>query len=129
MNIVVREQIQRTVTVAPQDRLDAFSAPALRRELETLAASGVQDFIVDLSDTPFMDSAGMAVLVSLLRRSRQNGGSVKLVWPRSEAVRRTLQLTQFDRIFEFVEPQPGQSKTGKSKTGQGKTGKGKAGAA
>ena len=104
MNIVVQEQIQRTVTVAPQDRLDAFSAPALRSQLDALAASGVQDFIVDLSNTPFMDSAGMAVLVSLLRRTRQSGGSVKLVWPRAEAVRRTLQLTQFDRIFEFVEP-------------------------
>jgi len=44
----------------------------------------------------------MAVLVTLLRRCRQNGGSVKLVMPRSEPVRRTLQLTQFDRIFEFV---------------------------
>lgn len=107
MNIVVREQIQRTVTVAPQDRLDAFSAPALRSQLDELMAGGVQDFVIDLSGTPFMDSAGMAVLVSLLRRTRQNGGSVKLVWPRSEAVRRTLQLTQFDRIFEFVEPKAG----------------------
>ena len=105
MKIVVQEQIQRTVTVAPQDRLDAFSAPALRSQLDELAASGVQDFIIDLSGTPFMDSAGMAVLVSLLRRCRQSGGSVKLVWPRAEAVRRTLQLTQFDRIFEFIEPQ------------------------
>jgi anti-anti-sigma factor len=104
MNIVVREQIQRTVTVAPQERLDAFSAPALRSQLDELAASGVQDFIIDLSATPFMDSAGMAVLVSLLRRCRQSGGSVKLVWPRAEAVRRTLHLTQFDRIFEFIEP-------------------------
>jgi anti-sigma B factor antagonist len=104
MNILVHEQVQRTITVAPQDRLDAFSAPALRNQLEQLAADGVQDFIIDLSATPFMDSAGMAVLVSLLRRSRQAGGSVKLVWPRSEAVRRTLKLTQFDRIFEFVEP-------------------------
>lgn len=105
MKIVVQEQIQRTVTVALQDRLDAFSAPALRSQLDELAASGVQNFIIDLSGTPFMDSAGMAVLVSLLRRSRQTGGSVKLVWPRAEAVRRTLQLTQFDRIFEFIEPQ------------------------
>jgi anti-anti-sigma factor len=104
MNILVREQIQRTATVAPQERLDAFSAPALRRRLDELATQGVHDFIIDLSATPFMDSAGMAVLVSLLRRSRQAGGSVKLIWPRSEAVRRTLQLTQFDRIFEFVEP-------------------------
>lgn len=107
MNIVVREQIQRTVTVAPQDRLDAFSAPALRSQLDELMAAGVQDFVIDLANTPFMDSAGMAVLVSLLRRTRQSGGSVKLVWPRAEAVRRTLQLTQFDRIFEFVEPKAG----------------------
>lgn len=106
MKIVVREQVQRTVTVAPQDRLDAFSAPALRSQLEELEAAGVRDFIIDLSATPFMDSAGMAVLVSLLRRSRQTGGTVKLVWPRSEPVRRTLKLTQFDRIFEFVEAQP-----------------------
>jgi anti-anti-sigma factor len=105
MNILVREQIQRTVTIAPQDRLDAFSAPALRGRLDQLTQDGVQNFIIDLSATPFMDSAGMAVLVSLLRRSRQAGGSVRLVWPRAEAVRRTLKLTQFDRIFEFVEPQ------------------------
>lgn len=106
MNIVVHEQFHHTVTVAPQDRLDAFSAPALRQQLDDLLADGVQNFVIDLSVTPFMDSAGMAVLVSLLRRTRQEGGSVKLVWPRAEAVRRTLQLTQFDRIFEFVEPKP-----------------------
>ena len=103
MNVVIREEVQRTAVVAPQDRLDAFSAPTLRAHFDELSAAGVKDFIVDLSATPFMDSAGMAVLVSLLRRSRQNGGSVKLVWPRSEAVKRTLQLTQFDRVFEFVE--------------------------
>jgi anti-sigma B factor antagonist len=104
MRIVVNEQVQRTVTVAPQDRLDAFSAPQLRAQFDQLSESGVNDFIVDLSQTPFMDSAGMAVLVSLLRRCRQTGGRVRLVWPRSEPVRRTLQLTQFDRIFEFVQP-------------------------
>jgi anti-anti-sigma factor len=76
----------------------------MRAELDRLFNDGVKHFIVDLSQTPFMDSAGMAVLVTLLRRCRQTGGSVKLVWPRSEPVRRTLQLTQFDRIFEFVQP-------------------------
>jgi len=104
MNIVINEHVQRTVTVAPQDRLDAFSAPVLRAQLDQLIESGVSDFIIDLSQTPFMDSAGMAALVSLLRRCRQIGGRVRLVWPRSEPVRRTLQLTQFDRIFEFVQP-------------------------
>lgn len=104
MKIVVQEQVQRTVTLAPKDRLDAFTAPLLRAEIDRLCQEGVLHFVVDLAETPFMDSAGMAVLVTLLRRCRQNGGSVKLVWPRSEPVRRTLQLTQFDRIFEFVQP-------------------------
>jgi anti-anti-sigma factor len=103
MKLVVQEDVKRTVTLAPQERLDAFTAPALRAELERLLNDGVNHFIIDLSATPFMDSAGMAVLVTLLRRCRQNGGSVKLVWPRAEPVRRTLQLTQFDRIFEFVD--------------------------
>ena len=103
MKIVVQEEIQRTAIVAPQGRLDAFSAPDLRAQFEALMAEGVKQFIVDLSQTPFMDSAGMAVLVSLLRRCRQVGGNVKLVWPEFEPVRRTLKLTQFDRVFEFVE--------------------------
>jgi anti-anti-sigma factor len=104
VKIVVQEQIERTVTVAIPDRLDAFNAPAVRSQLDELMADGVKRFVVDLSQTPFMDSAGMAVLVSLLRRCRQAGGDVKLVWPQFEPVRRVLQLTQFDRIFEFVEP-------------------------
>jgi anti-anti-sigma factor len=49
-----------------------------------------------------MDSAGRAVLVTLLRKCRAAGGGVKLVWPKSEAVRRTLQLTQFDKVFEMI---------------------------
>lgn len=104
MKIVVQEHLERTVTVAIADRLDAFNAPAVRAQLDELMAGGVKRFVIDLSQTPFMDSAGMAVLVSLLRRCRQAGGDVKLVWPKFEPVRRVLQLTQFDRIFEFVEP-------------------------
>lgn len=89
-------------TVRLDYRVDAFTAPALRSELDQLFDAGKSSFIVDLSDTPFMDSAGMAVLISLLRRSRQHGGDVKLIRPRSESVMRILQLTRFDRVFEFI---------------------------
>ncbi|MBK8047425.1 MAG: STAS domain-containing protein [Anaerolineales bacterium] len=103
MKMAVEEQVQRTAILRPQERLDAFSAPKMRAELDRLWESGVTNYVIDLSEMPFMDSAGMAVLVSLLRRCRQSGGSVKLVAPKFEPVRRTLQLTQFDRIFEFVQ--------------------------
>lgn len=102
MNITVDEQIQRTVTLAIKDRLDVVSAPQLKSEVEKLLDQGVVDFVIDLSETPFMDSAGMAVLVTLLRRCRMKNGTVKLVWPRAEPVQRTLILTRFDQVFEVI---------------------------
>lgn len=106
MEITVTEQLSRTVVVAPKERLDAFSAPQMRERLEALLAEGVTQFVIDLSQTPFLDSAGMAVLVSLLKRARQAGGDVKLVKPESEAVQRILLLTRFDKVFDMLDSVP-----------------------
>ncbi len=106
MEITVTEQLSRTVVVAPKERLDAFSAPQMRERLEALLAEGVTQFVIDLSQTPFLDSAGMAVLVSLLKRARQAGGDVKLVKPASEAVQRILLLTRFDKVFDMLDSVP-----------------------
>jgi len=106
MDITVTEQVVRTVTVTPKERLDAFSAPSLRERLDGLLADGVNQFIIDLSQTPFLDSAGMAVLVSLLKRARQANGDVKLVKPTADAVLRILQLTRFDKVFEMLDTLP-----------------------
>ena len=102
MNITVAEEVKRTVTITVKERLDVVSAPQLKSEVEKLLDQGVVDFVVDLSETPFMDSAGMAVLVTLLRRCRMKNGTVKLVWPRAEPVQRTLILTRFDQVFEVI---------------------------
>lgn len=102
MKITVAEQLQRTVTITIQGRLDVVSAPELKSQVEKLLDEGVVDFIIDLSPTPFMDSAGMAVLVTLLRRCRMKNGSVKLVWPAAEPVQRTLILTRFDQVFDII---------------------------
>ncbi len=102
MNITVAEEVKRTVTITVKDRLDVVSAPQLKSEVEKLLDQGVVDFVIDLSETPFMDSAGMAVLVTLLRRCRMKNGTVKLVWPRAEPVQRTLILTRFDQVFEVL---------------------------
>jgi anti-sigma B factor antagonist len=42
-------------------------------------------------------------LVSALKQARQQGGDVKLVWPREEAARRILRLTRFNRVFDLAE--------------------------
>ena len=99
MDMTITEHTIRIAIVAPRQRIDAFSAPKLRAEFDRMLDSGVLRFVLDLTDVPFLDSAGMAALVSLLKRARQNGGDVRLIWPAEEAARRILRLTKFDRVF------------------------------
>ncbi|RME11520.1 MAG: anti-sigma factor antagonist [Ardenticatenia bacterium] len=103
MSIAVKEHVVRTAVVTLTERLDAFNAPDVRERLYALLDEGVTRFVLDLRDVPFMDSAGMAVIVSLLKRAREKGGDVKLVWPHHEAARRILHLTKFDRVFDIAE--------------------------
>ena len=103
MELSVTEFVVRVVVVAPQERIDALNAPALRQRLHTLLDDGASNLVIDLSAVPFMDSAGMAVLVSALKRARSADGDVKLVWPKAEAARRILNLTQLDRVFVMAD--------------------------
>lgn len=101
MQADILEHVIRIIQVTPKERIDAFTAPQFYAQLESYLESGVNRYIIDLSDTPFLDSAGMAVLVRLLKRTRQMNGDVKLVWPKQEAAQRILRLTKFDRVFDI----------------------------
>jgi anti-sigma B factor antagonist len=103
MDVKITEHVVRVVVVAPQERVDAFNATELRAELERLSADGATNLVMDLSAVPFLDSAGLAALVSALKRSRLAGGDVKLVWPKEKAAQRILSLTKFDRVFDWFE--------------------------
>lgn len=99
--MAVKENVVRIVTIAPQGRLDTLRALEFRKQVQTILDSGVKNVVLDLSETPFLDSAGMAVLVSVLKQCREQGGDARLVWPQAEPVKRILSLTKFDRIFEM----------------------------
>ncbi len=103
MEIEVTEQIIRNTTVALTGRIDAFNVGALRERFSQLIEDGATQFVVDLGNVSFLDSAGMAALVSLLKQARSKGGDVSLVWPKLEAAKRILRLTKFDRVFTMLE--------------------------
>ena len=94
-----KENIIRIVTIAPRGRLDTVRALEFRKQVQEVIEGGAKNLVLDLSETPFLDSAGMAVLVSALKQCRQRGGDARMVWPQSEPVKRILSLTKFDRVF------------------------------
>ncbi|MCB0210145.1 MAG: STAS domain-containing protein [Anaerolineae bacterium] len=101
MDLLLTEFATGVTVVKPKGRFDAFSAPSMRERFDELLGNGNNKFIVDLSETTFLDSAGMAVLVSLLKRARYANGDTKLVWPIEPAAKRILHLTRFDQVFEM----------------------------
>lgn len=87
--------------LALSGELDLKNAETLAVEI---AKSGVADgdsLTIDLGGLEFIDSTGIALLVSVFRRFNAAGGRLRLVPSRSESVRRVMELTGLDRTLPF----------------------------
>jgi len=70
---------------------------AVARELET----GGRRFRVDFSDTGYVDSSGLGVLVSISKRIRDGGGTLQLANLNEDLVT-LFALTKLDTLFDIV---------------------------
>ncbi len=82
-----------------QGRITAFHATTLREQFTAFIARGNKHFVLDLSQVEFLDSAGLAALVNLLKQAQREGGSATMILPKAEAAQRILKLTRFDKVF------------------------------
>ena len=80
--------------------LNARSAEEAKQTFRTLVDEGVTQVIVDLHDVPFIDSSGLAALVSGLKTLGGEASNLKLAAPQSQA-KLLFELTMFDRVFEI----------------------------
>jgi anti-anti-sigma factor len=85
-------------TVLVRGELDAATAPELGDRLEEIARSG-RDVDLDLSDTSFIDSAGIRVLVRSLWDVQAAGSSLQLV-ATSPAAENILRITGILEILK-----------------------------
>lgn len=68
---------QTTTVLRIRGELDALSAPELRPALDAIVEERRSDIVVDLSELRLIDSSGVGALVSLYKRIRATGGSVR----------------------------------------------------
>ena len=78
--------------------LDMSTAPQLRDQLLRLVSDGATMVTVDLSELAFVDSTGLSVLITGLKRLRQQGGEMALRSP-SPGTRRVLEITGLTEVF------------------------------
>lgn len=98
---ITTESVSDSVSIISLDgALNARSAEEAKQIFRNLVEEGVKKVIVNLHDVPFIDSSGLASLVSGLKTLGGEASNLKLAAPQSQA-RLLFELTMFDRVFEI----------------------------
>lgn len=87
--------------LVPHGEIDALTAPRLGQRLLSLLEQGVKRLVIDLSETTFMDSTGLGVLVNALRRLGRCDGALVVVCP-SQRILRAFEVTGLDGRMSIV---------------------------
>ncbi|MFN8017042.1 MAG: STAS domain-containing protein [Acidimicrobiales bacterium] len=85
--------------------IDVATAPRLREQLIAIVADEQYQIVVDLEAVDFIDSTGLGVLISGLKRVRTHGGELALVCtePRIMKVFEITGLLQVFPVHESVD--------------------------
>src|SRR5512137_1553228 len=100
MEISNRSVRPNVSVVSLNGALNARSAEEAKQAFRNLVEKGVTMVVVDLQEVPFIDSSGLAALVSGLKTLGGEASNLKLAAPQSQA-RLLFELTMFDRVFEI----------------------------
>lgn len=92
--------MNNTTHTAPAE-LNSANARLWKDRVAKNIPSDTQETSIDLSNTRFIDSSGLGVLLSLNKSVRAAGGILKLLNP-SPAVAQLIELTRLHRVFEIV---------------------------
>lgn len=86
------------VEVMLYGELDAYSAPRLREGMSELGEIAGRHVVVDLGGVGFVDSAGLAAIVSTLRAVKEADGAVSLR-SMSPQLHKLFEITGLSRLF------------------------------
>ena len=78
--------------------VDLYTAPEFKQKLLEVIAGGAKQVVVDFTDTTFIDSTTLGVLVGGVKRLRTNDGQLSLVCS-DRNITKIFEITGLDRVF------------------------------
>jgi anti-anti-sigma factor len=86
------------VVVAPAGRVDSTTSAALDAHLVQLGKAGDDRLVVDFGGVDYISSAGLRVMLTLAKRTRERGGKLALCGL-ADAVQQVFELAGFLPLF------------------------------
>ena len=86
--------------IALSGEVDLYTAPEFKQQLLDVIGKGAKDVVVDFSNTTFIDSTTLGVLVGGVKRLRANDGQLSLVCS-DRNITKIFEITGLDRVFSI----------------------------
>src|ERR671927_1322506 len=97
-----RKVDEDTHVVSVSGEIDLFTAPEFKQRVSAPIDAGRTRLVVDLTETTFIDSSSLGVLIGAHRRLRRLDGSLVIVCS-NDAIVKTFRITGLDSVFTIVE--------------------------
>jgi anti-sigma B factor antagonist len=88
------------MVVRVEGQLVVGNRTELKEHLQRLLEQGERRFLIDFSQTGYIDSSGLGALVALARKVREEGGDLRLSGL-NEDLRSLFELTKLDTLFNI----------------------------
>jgi anti-sigma B factor antagonist len=104
MNFETTQNKKEAVVKTKVEKLDASNASELKTELLVLNKNGVNNMVIDMTDTRYCDSSGLSAILSANRLCRDTNGRFALCGL-NENVMKLIQIAQLDRVLTITNDQ------------------------
>lgn len=102
MEMTIETQPANIAIVHMQGKLDLLSTANVKQRLSQVVSEGSSKLVIDMSNVTFIDSSGLAALVSALKTTRLASGDLRLACL-SEEARNIFEITRLDRVIQSYE--------------------------
>lgn len=99
---ITTTQTEYSTIVTLTGRFDASAADVFKSFITTPEANWTGNYVVDLSDVPYIDSGALGSLVLFLRQVKEHGGNIRIA-ALSRKVIAVFELTRLHRIFDIYD--------------------------
>jgi len=97
-DITTKQLSDDAYVIALSGEVDLYTAPEFKQQLLDVIAKGAKTVVVDFSNTTFIDSTTLGVLVGGVKRLRANDGQLSLVCS-DRNITKIFEITGLDRVF------------------------------